>query len=112
MLGEDKTGSPVVDASVHGLFTPNITPDPNKGIGGWSKDELVQYLKTGTNKWTLASGPMAEGVTHSTSRITDEDISAIATYLKDNGTGGAAPKPDPVAANDNRMSASAASYKH
>ena len=35
----------------------------------------MQYLKTGTNNWTLASGPMAEAVTHSTSRMTDEDIS-------------------------------------
>jgi hypothetical protein len=38
------------------------------------------------NNWTLASGPMAEAVTHSTSRMTDEDTSAIATYLKDSDT--------------------------
>jgi hypothetical protein len=29
---------------------------------------------------------MAEAVTHSTSRMTDEDLSAIATYLKDSDT--------------------------
>ena len=39
---------------MQGLFAPNITNNPHKGIGRWSKDELVQYLQTGTNKWTLA----------------------------------------------------------
>jgi mono/diheme cytochrome c family protein len=54
---------------------------------------------------------MAEAVTHSTSRVTDEDISAIVTYLKDSGAGGLTPKPEPVAANDNAMRAGAAIYK-
>jgi mono/diheme cytochrome c family protein len=111
ILGGDMTARPLAGATLQGWFAPNITNNPHKGIGGWSKDELIQYLKTGTNKWTLASGPMAEVVTHSTSRMTDEDISAIATYLKDNGTGGSAPKPDPVAADDNTMRAGAAIYK-
>jgi pimeloyl-ACP methyl ester carboxylesterase len=48
--------------------------------------DMVQYLKAGTNSWTLASGPTAEAVNHSTSRMTDEAIAAIATYLKDSGT--------------------------
>jgi mono/diheme cytochrome c family protein len=79
------------------------------GIGGWSKDDLAQYLKTGTNNWTLASGPMAEAVSHSTSQMTDEDITAISTYLKDSGN--SASRPTPVAANDNAMRAGAAIYK-
>ena len=109
MLGGDKTDRPLEGATLQGWFAPNITNDPHKGIGAWSKDELVQYLKTGANKWTLASGPMAEAVTHSTSKMTDEDVSAIATYLKDRGS--AAPKPEPVIANENTMRAGAAIYK-
>jgi hypothetical protein len=35
--------------------------------------------KTGTNTWTRASRPMAEAVSHSTSRLMDKDIAAIAT---------------------------------
>jgi mono/diheme cytochrome c family protein len=54
---------------------------------------------------------MAEAVTHSTSRMTDEDISAIATYLKDSGEGGSVAKPEPVAVSDNAMRAGAAIYK-
>jgi mono/diheme cytochrome c family protein len=111
LLGADKNDQALAGATLQGWFAPDITNDSRKGIGGWSKDDLVQYLKTGTNNWTLASGPMAEAVTHSTSRMTDEDISAIATYLKDSGLGGPAAKPAALAANDNAMRAGAAIYK-
>jgi mono/diheme cytochrome c family protein len=111
VLGGDKTSVALTGATLQGWFAPDITNDPRKGVGGWSKDDLVQYLKTGTNKWTLASGPMAEAVSHSTSRMTDDDIGAIAVYLKDSGEGGPAARPDPVALGDNAMRAGAAIYK-
>jgi mono/diheme cytochrome c family protein len=111
LLGGDKNDQALAGATLQGWFAPNITTDSHRGIGGWSKDDLVQYLKTGTNNWTLASGPMAEAVTHSTSRMTDEDIAAIATYLKDSGDGGSATRSDPVAAGDHAMRAGAAIYK-
>lgn len=110
-LGGDKTDAALAGATLQGWFAPDITTNPRTGIGNWSKDDLVQYLKTGTNNWTLASGPMAEAVTHSTSKMTDEDIAAIATYLKDGRAGTATSKPAPVAANDNAMRAGAAIYK-
>jgi mono/diheme cytochrome c family protein len=111
VLGGDKTSVALTGATLQGWLAPDITNEPRKGVGGWSKDDLVQYLKTGTNKWTLASGPMAEAVSHSTSRMTDDDIGAIAVYLKDSGEGGPAARPDPVAAGDNAMRAGAAIYK-
>jgi mono/diheme cytochrome c family protein len=111
LLGGDKNSAALTGATLQGWFAPDITNDQRKGIGGWSTDDLVQYLKTGTNKWTLASGPMAEAVSHSTSRMNDEDILAIATYLKDGGEGGASARPVPVATNDNAMRAGAAIYK-
>lgn len=111
VLGGDKTGAPLAGATLQGWFAPNITTNSQKGIGGWSKDDLAQYLKTGTNNWTLASGPMAEAVTHSTSQMTDEDLTAISTYLKDSGAGDFASKPAPVAANDSAMRVGAAIYK-
>jgi mono/diheme cytochrome c family protein len=111
LLGDDKNSAALTGATLQGWFAPDITNDPHKGIGGWSIDDLVQYFKTGANKWTLASGPMGEAVSHSTSRMNDEDVLAIATYLKDSGEGGASSKPQPVAANDNAMRAGAAIYK-
>jgi mono/diheme cytochrome c family protein len=111
ILGGDKSDAPLDGATLQGWFAPNITTNTQKGIGGWSKDELVQYLKTGSNAWTLASGPMAEAVAHSTSQMNDSDVVAIATYLKDSGTGSAAAKPSPVAASDPAMKAGFAIYK-
>jgi mono/diheme cytochrome c family protein len=110
-LGGDKSDAPLAGATLQGWFAPNITTDPRVGIGGWSKDDLIEYLKTGTNAWTLASGPMAEAVFHSTSKMTDADIAAIATYLKDSGVGAAAPKPVTVALDGKAMRAGAAIYK-
>jgi mono/diheme cytochrome c family protein len=111
LLGGDKTSTPLAGTTLQGWFAPNITTDQHKGIGSWSKEDLVQYLKTGANSFTLASGPMSEAVTHSTSQMSDADIAAIATYLKDSGNGGAASKPTPVTASDNAMRAGAAIYK-
>ena len=111
MLGADKAAAALQGATLQGWFAPDITNEPHTGIGNWSKDDLVQYLKTGSNKWTLASGPMADAVSHSTSKMTDEDIAAIATYLKDSHAGSTRAKPAPVAASDNAMRAGAAIYK-
>ena len=109
ILGGDKNDRALAGATLLGWFAPDITNNPRTGIGGWSKDDLVQYLKTGANSWTLASGPMADAVTHSTSLMMDEDISAIATYLKD--VDDVASKPTPVAADGNAMRVGAAIYK-
>ncbi len=111
ILGGDKNGTQLTGGTLQGWFAPDITTDPYKGIGAWSKQDLVEYLKTGSNSWTLASGPMADAVSHSTSKMTDEDIAAIATYLKDSGIDNSTPKPAPVAANDSAMQAGAAIYK-
>ncbi|WP_201590564.1 cytochrome c [Psychrobacter fozii] len=64
-------------------FAPNITPDNDTGIGRWSERDIVTYLRTGKlDKQAYAGGPMAEAVAHSTRYLTDEDLSAMASYLK------------------------------
>jgi mono/diheme cytochrome c family protein len=110
-LGGDKTATPLAGATLQGWFAPNITANTHNGIGGWSKDDLVAYLKTGANQYTLASGPMSEAVTHSTSQMTDADLAAIATYLKDSGVPSDGTKPAPVAASDKMMRVGEAIYK-
>jgi len=61
---------------------PDITPNPHTGIGSWSEQQVVDYLKLGSNHVAVASGPMAEAVTNSTQHLTDADLRAIALYLK------------------------------
>jgi mono/diheme cytochrome c family protein len=61
---------------------PDITPNSHTGIGSWSEQQVVDYLKLGSNHVAVASGPMAEAVTNSTQHLTDADLKAIAVYLK------------------------------
>lgn len=61
----------------------NITPDDDSGIGLWTEAQLIQFLKSGhVNRLAQAGGPMAEAVENSLARLRDEDIHAIATYLR------------------------------
>lgn len=69
--------------SLGSWFAPNITPDKTSGIGGWSSDNLAQYLKTGhVAGKAQAAGPMAEAVEHSLQHLSDADINAIVAYLQ------------------------------
>ena len=45
-------------------------------------EDTVRFLKTGKNRFAAASGNMPEVVLHSTQHLKDEDLRAIATYLK------------------------------
>ena len=62
---------------------PNITPDEASGIGSWSEEEIVTYLRDGgVHQKALAAGPMSEVVMNSTRYLNDKDLKAIASYLK------------------------------
>ncbi|QDJ09451.1 Cytochrome c [Roseomonas mucosa] len=82
MLGGDKTSQALGGGELQGWFAPSLTTDNRTGIGGWSVEEIVEYLRTGHNVHGAASGPMAEVVEYSTMLMTEADLRAIATYLK------------------------------
>ena len=109
-LGADKESAYLEGGTLQGWFAPNITADTRKGIGSWSVDEIVNYLKTGANRDAIAAGDMTEEIVHSSSNLTDDDLKAIAAYLK-----GVAPvqesTPPALAASDPRMIAGQAIYK-
>lgn len=85
-LGGDEAKKTFRGFVTQGWFAPNISSDETLGVGDWTADDIRAYLKTGHNQYAAASGPMAEVVEHSTSRMTDADLEAVATYLKDNGS--------------------------
>ena len=65
-----------------GKPVPNITPDPETGIGNWTEDDVIGVLTDGhTPDLDYVGGAMAE-VVKSTARLTDADRHAIAVYLK------------------------------
>jgi mono/diheme cytochrome c family protein len=93
-LGGDKTERALQGSPVQGWFAPNITNDDRQGLGTWSIADIVAYLATGHNRVTAATGPMGEVVSFSTSNMSEFDLKAIATYLKDTSSSrGASPKP-------------------
>ena len=81
-LGGDSTAK-FRGYSIQGWHAPDITNDKQLGLGAWSIDDIAQYLKTGHNKVAAASGPMGEEVERSSSKVSDNDLKAIAVYLKD-----------------------------
>jgi len=83
-LGGDKSDQNLRGYALQGWTAPDITSGEG-ALGNWSADDIAQYLKTGHNKYAAAAGLMSEVVELSTSNLTDEDVHAIATYLKDIG---------------------------
>jgi mono/diheme cytochrome c family protein len=81
-LGGDKTSDSLRGLNLQGWFAPDITGDVGQGLGQWSEADITSYLKTGHNRITAATGPMAEEVVNSTSQYDNDDLHAIAVYLK------------------------------
>ena len=113
LLGATKDNRHLQGGQLQGWVAPSLTNDNRTGLGAWQVDDIVEYLQTGRNAQSAASGPMAEVVANSTSHMPKPDLRAIATYLKERGSAGTpapAPAPAPVAASDPRMQAGAAIY--
>jgi mono/diheme cytochrome c family protein len=108
-LGGDKTNHYLEGAYLQGWSAPDITNDARLGLGRWSKEDIVAYLKSGHNHITAATGPMGEVVTLSTAYMTDPDLNAIATYLK--SLPGRTEAASSLSANDPAMIAGAAIYR-
>jgi mono/diheme cytochrome c family protein len=69
-----------------GTAMPNVTPDPDTGIGKWSEEEIAEYLESGNKPdGDVAGGLMAEvieGTLAGYKDLTKADRLAIARYLK------------------------------
>ncbi|QKJ88875.1 gluconate 2-dehydrogenase cytochrome c subunit [Paramixta manurensis] len=72
-------------APVDGWTANNLRGDSRDGLGRWSEDDLAQFLRTGRNKNTAVFGGMSDVVEHSLQHLSEEDIKAIAAYLKSLG---------------------------
>jgi mono/diheme cytochrome c family protein len=108
-LGGDKTASYLQGGPLQGWSAPNITNDTRTGLGGWTLDDVAAYLKTGHNRITAATGPMAEAVNLSTSKMTDDDVKAIAVYVK--SLPGSTEQHLPIDASAPEMTAGGAIYR-
>jgi mono/diheme cytochrome c family protein len=81
--GSEQTGRPyLAGATLDNWHASPLTGDLETGLNAWSKDEIVEYLKTGRTARVAAFGVMAGVVGKSTQYLTDQDLMAIAEYLK------------------------------
>jgi mono/diheme cytochrome c family protein len=62
-----------------GRFASNITPHKD-GLGDWSEQDIADFLKTGTDKCFNEPTGMRD-VIASTSKLSDADLAAIASYI-------------------------------
>jgi mono/diheme cytochrome c family protein len=92
VLGGVKRGDAFEGGMGEGWFATSLRPTRPAGLGSWSVDDIVSYLKSGANPHARAMGPMAEVVEHSTRLLSAADLRAMAVYLKDlPAEGGAQP---------------------
>ena len=63
-------------------YAPSLTSNKEAGLGEWSIQEITDYLRVGVSSRGAVYGPMAEVVYNSTQYLNDEDIRAMAVYLK------------------------------
>jgi mono/diheme cytochrome c family protein len=65
------------------MKVPNITPNKETGIGSWSHHQLVTFLQSGfLPNGDVVGSAMGEVIANGTSKMTDADREAVATYLE------------------------------
>lgn len=89
-------------ANLQNWFAPSLRNSKVHGLGNWSEEDIVSYLKTGSNRLTVASGPMAEAVNASFQYFHDDDLVAMANYVKSLADHGVT-KPKPIDAANPQM---------
>ncbi|TAM03274.1 MAG: c-type cytochrome [Paraburkholderia sp.] len=81
-------GGPVNSAAFGGgliplqnWYAPSLTSSEG-GLGDWDIKDIASLLRTGVSQRGVVFGPMADVVHNSLQYLSDEDVRAMATYLK------------------------------
>jgi mono/diheme cytochrome c family protein len=81
-FGADKQAQALSGGEVDGWYAPRLDGAARTGLKSWNVEDITEYLQSGRNAKSHASGLMAEVVVGSTSKMSDADVRAIAVYLK------------------------------
>ncbi len=68
--------------TLEGWHAASLRGDALSGLGSWNAEDLTRFLKTGHSDRFAAFGSMVDVVQDSTQHLSDEDLLAIAAYLK------------------------------
>jgi len=64
-------------------YAPSLADPREAGVADWPTADVVALLKNGTAPRGSVMGPMADVVFRSTQHLSEADLAAIASYLKD-----------------------------
>lgn len=64
-------------------YAPSLLARAEGGMQDWNSADVVQLLRTGQSAQAWITGPMVDVVKHSTQYLSQEDLAAMARYLKD-----------------------------
>lgn len=84
-------------------YAPALTPDAATGLGDWQVADLAALLKTGVSERGAVYGPMAEVVQQSLQYLSNDDVEAMAVYLKSLPQHGIAPVAQAMTKDTERM---------
>jgi mono/diheme cytochrome c family protein len=78
--GMELAGGLVIEDPAFKVVTPNITPDPETGIGAWTDDQIIAAVREGRRPdGSIIGPPMPIGLYRG---ISDSDMRAIIAYLR------------------------------
>jgi mono/diheme cytochrome c family protein len=81
-LGNSAVALSVLGGPITQWYAPSLRFDPMTGLGRFSDNDIVQFLRDGHSaSMGTVAGPMAEVVDDSTKYLTDADLRAIVAYL-------------------------------
>jgi mono/diheme cytochrome c family protein len=63
-------------------YAPSLTSNREAGLGNWALQDIVDLLQKGVSNRGTVYGPMAEVTFNSLQFMSDEDVRAMAVYLK------------------------------
>ncbi len=88
-------------------YAPSLTSNREAGLGAWNLTDIADLLQAGVSQRGAVYGPMAEVVYDSFQYLNDDDVRAVAVYLKSlpgrAGEVDSAPPPSAVTEETNRL---------
>ena len=81
---------------IENWYAPSLVSPREAGVADWDPRDIVRLLRTGTSPRGSVMGPMADVVHGSTQHLSDADLGAMATYLRQLPADGAVAAQAPV----------------
>ncbi|WP_246660983.1 MULTISPECIES: c-type cytochrome [unclassified Tardiphaga] len=76
-------------------YAPSLTSNKEAGLGDWGIKDITELLRDGISHRGAVYGPMADVVYNSLQYLSDDDVRAMAIYLKGLAQGSSPDRPSP-----------------